>query len=120
MSTAVIVKSRDSLLTTSSGFSNYRGILNLVIILLVLSNARAALENIIKYGILVDPFLWLSFFSEGSKHTPAVLIGVGLAAHIMISFLIEKLIAHQFQITKPTESPKKQNKLISKSTFNYL
>lgn len=91
---AIVVKSRDSLLTTSSGYTNYRGILNLVIILLVLSNARAALENIIKYGILVDPISWFLFLNEGSKHQPALLIVLGLAPHILVSLALERLIAH--------------------------
>ena len=96
----VVVKCRDSLLTTSSGFTNYRGILNLVIILLVLSNARVALENIIKYGILVDPFSWFSFLNEGSKHWPALMILLSLGVHILISLLIEKLVAHLFQTSR--------------------
>lgn len=90
----VIVDSRDSLLTTSSGYTNYRGILNLVIILLVLSNARAALENIIKYGILVDPISWFVFLAEGSKHWPALVIILIQGAHVIISLLTEKLLAY--------------------------
>lgn len=101
----VIVKSRDSLLTTSSGYTNYRGILNLVIILLVLSNGRVALENVIKYGILVDPLSWLLFFVEGSKHWPALLIVATLGIHILISLLAEKLIALQL----PEKSIEKRN-----------
>lgn len=87
------VRSRDSLLTTSSGYTNYRGILNLVIILLALSNARAALENIIKYGILVDPLSWLQFLRQGPKHWPSLVIVLGLGAPIWISLALEKLIA---------------------------
>lgn len=94
---AIIVKTRDSLLTTSSGYTNYRGILNLVIILLVLSNARAALENVIKYGILVDPLSWLSFFRQGSKHGPALLIVVTLSAHILLSYLIELFLKRVYK-----------------------
>jgi len=89
----IIVRSRDSLLTTSSGYTNYRGILNLVIILLVLSNARAALENVIKYGILVDPLSWLLFLGEGSKHWPALLIVLSLSLNILLSLAIEKVLA---------------------------
>lgn len=84
---------KDSLLTTSSGYKNYRGILNLILILLVLSNARAALENIIKYGILVDPLSLVIFFVQGSKHWPALLVVLNLASHILVSLLIEKFIA---------------------------
>lgn len=87
------VKAIDSLLTTSSGYTNYRGILNLVIILLVLSNARVALENIIKYGILVDPLALFFFLIEGSKHWPALLIVCNLSSHILIALRIEMFIA---------------------------
>lgn len=96
----IIVKSRDSLLTTSSGYTNYRGILNLVIILLVLSNARAALENIIKYGILVDPISWFLFLGEGPKHWPALLIVFCVSLNVLTSWLIEKIIAKVFQLSK--------------------
>lgn len=94
---SIIVKSRDSLLTTTSGYTNYRGILNLVIILLVLSNARAALENVIKYGILVDFFSWVAFFQEGSKHWPALLVVLGLSGHILVSLAIEIIIARLYR-----------------------
>lgn len=106
----IIVKSRDSLLTTTSGYTNYRGILNLVIILLVLSNARAALENIIKYGILVDPISWFLFLGEGSKHWPALVIVLCASLNIVISLLVEKLIAipYQHKTTKQTKQQHQQ------------
>lgn len=112
----IIVKSRDSLLTTSSGYTNYRGILNLVIILLVLSNARAALENIIKYGILVDPLSWLLFLREGSKHWPALLILLGLGVHILISLATEKIIAKLCLVSKKTQAKNKNGKTDSAAT----
>ena len=43
-----IHKHADSLFSTSSGFSDFRGFFNLAVLLLVLSSARVALENIIK------------------------------------------------------------------------
>jgi hypothetical protein len=61
---------RDSLLSSSSGYTNYRGILNLCVVLLVMSTGRLVLENIMKYGFLVrfdipirfikDPTAWPS------------------------------------------------------------
>lgn len=101
---SIIVRSRDSLLTTSSGYTNYRGILNLVIILLVLSNARSALENVIKYGILVDPFCWFLFFREGSKHWPALCVALGLSFNILLSLAVEKLIAALFYQAKDADN----------------
>lgn len=64
---------RDSLLSSASGYTNYRGILNLCVILLVMSSGRLVLENIIKYGFLVrfdipilfvkDPTAWPSLLA---------------------------------------------------------
>ncbi|CEF62930.1 Diacylglycerol O-acyltransferase 1 [Strongyloides ratti] len=44
-----IHKPQDSLFSSSSGWTNYRGFLNLIILLLVISNGRVALENLMKY-----------------------------------------------------------------------
>jgi diacylglycerol O-acyltransferase-1 len=59
---------RDSLLSSASGYTNYRGILNLCVVLLVMSTGRLVLENMLKYGFLVrfdvpilfikDPTAW--------------------------------------------------------------
>jgi diacylglycerol O-acyltransferase-1 len=53
---------QDSLLSSSSGYTNYGGYLNLAILMLVLACSRVALENIIKYGILIEPFQWMNVF----------------------------------------------------------
>ncbi|XP_022240058.1 diacylglycerol O-acyltransferase 1-like [Limulus polyphemus] len=82
---------KDSLLSFSSGYTNYRGLLNLCIILLVLSNARVALENIIKYGILVDPVQWFKVFMGKPANWPSVLIVLGLNCFFLLSFFVEIL-----------------------------
>ncbi|XP_054719754.1 diacylglycerol O-acyltransferase 1-like [Uloborus diversus] len=86
-------KHRDSLLSSSSGYTNYRGVLNLCIVLLVLSNARVALENIIKYGILIDPVQWFKVFLSRPTHSPSTLILFGLGIFPLLSLGIEKLLA---------------------------
>ncbi|CAG2172104.1 unnamed protein product [Oppiella nova] len=53
---------RDSLFSSSSNFQNYRGFLNLALIMLALCTGRVALENVIKYGILVDPMQIIRLF----------------------------------------------------------
>lgn len=112
----LVAKCKDSLLTTSSGYTNYRGILNLVIILLVLSNARAALENLIKYGLLVDPLSWLSvFFSDGSQHWPAINIGLGLGFHTLISLFIEMFLAPPYAHAASGTSPKYVSPLVAQN-----
>ncbi|XP_022254942.1 diacylglycerol O-acyltransferase 1-like [Limulus polyphemus] len=82
---------KDSLLSFSSGYTNYRGLLNLCIILLVLSNTRVALENIIKYGILVDPLQWFKVFMGKPANWPSVLIVLSLNVFILFTFFIEIL-----------------------------
>lgn len=116
-----MAKCKDSLLTTSSGYTNYRGILNLVIILLILSNARSALENLIKYGLLVDPISWIEFFRDGSRHWPAIVVGLTLVVHILVALVLELLLAapyfnsnhhphhdHQQQQNLSTNNPSKK------------
>lgn len=80
---------RDSLLSSSSNYTNYRGLLNLCIILLVVSNARVALENVIKYGILVDPRSWFQFMVDPTV-LPSLLILFSLNMSILFAFLVER------------------------------
>jgi diacylglycerol O-acyltransferase 1 len=66
-------RTRDSLLSSASGYTNYRGVLNLCVVLLVMSTGRLVLENILKYGFLVrfdvpilflkDPTAWPSLLA---------------------------------------------------------
>lgn len=86
-------KFRDSLFSSASGYTNYRGFLNLCIILLVLSNARLVLENIIKYGILIDPIQMFKVLFLNPSQSPSVLILLGLFFIPCISLGIEKLLS---------------------------
>lgn len=45
----------DSLLSATSGFTNYRGLLNLCVLLLGISNTRLVLENLINLLQLWNP-----------------------------------------------------------------
>uniref|UniRef100_A0A4W5MZG3 O-acyltransferase n=1 Tax=Hucho hucho TaxID=62062 RepID=A0A4W5MZG3_9TELE len=65
---------QESLLSSASGYSNYRGILNWCVVMLVLSNARLFLENLIKYGILVDPIQVVSLFLKDPYSWPATVL----------------------------------------------
>ncbi|KAM4600380.1 diacylglycerol O-acyltransferase 1-like [Polymixia lowei] len=62
---------QESLLSSGSGYSNYRGILNWCVVMLVLSNARLFLENLLKYGVLVDPIQVVSLFVKDPYSWPA-------------------------------------------------
>ncbi|XP_023933327.1 diacylglycerol O-acyltransferase 1 [Lingula anatina] len=85
----VIHHHTDSLFSTSSGFANFRGLLNLCIVLLVLSNARVALENIIKYGILVDPLQVIALFLREPYSWPCVLLVLLVNVFIQVAFALE-------------------------------
>lgn len=111
---------RDSLFSTSANYTNYRGLLNLCFILLVsitfgrlnsykihciylkhcislslflkvVSNARVALENIIKYGILVDPVSFFYFMIDPTV-IPSILILFSLNIFSLVSFFIERVL----------------------------
>ncbi|KAL3860276.1 hypothetical protein ACJMK2_010419 [Sinanodonta woodiana] len=79
----------DSLFSTESGFTNYRGLLNLCLILLVLSNARLFLENIIKYGILIDPLAYLQLFLSQPASWPNLCLLLVSNVFILASFYTE-------------------------------
>ncbi|MGH0129404.1 UNVERIFIED_CONTAM: hypothetical protein FKN15_061809 [Acipenser sinensis] len=102
---------QESLLSSASGYSNYRGILNWCVVMLsysvggqrssgqltgkpegarpdyrgrwcaVLSNARLFLENLIKYGILVDPIQVVSLFLKDPYSWPAMCLIIVPMAH---------------------------------------
>lgn len=88
-----IHKPCDSLFSSSRGWTNYRGLFNFCIILLVLSNSRVALENLIKYGILVDPGQWVRYLLLDPRVWPPVYATLGLNLCILCSLGIEKLLA---------------------------
>ncbi|XP_052233917.1 diacylglycerol O-acyltransferase 1-like isoform X2 [Dreissena polymorpha] len=88
----VIHRQADSLLSTDSGFNNYRGLLNLCIILLALANARLFLENIIKYGILIDPIRWLRMFFNQPYSSANLGLILGSNVFILAIYNTEKAI----------------------------
>ncbi|XP_074644196.1 diacylglycerol O-acyltransferase 1-like [Tubulanus polymorphus] len=85
----------DSLFSSSSGFNNYRGMLNLCIVLLALSNARVALENIIKYGILIDPVMLVSYFFIDPYSWPSVSLVLLVNVFVLFTFWIETLLSKE-------------------------
>lgn len=86
-------ETRDSLFSSKSGFSDYRGFLNLCVILLAISNARLFLENVLKYGILVDPFQWMSAVFQDPYQWPNVLLMCISNVFIIIAYYIEVAVA---------------------------
>uniref|UniRef100_A0A915JQK1 diacylglycerol O-acyltransferase n=1 Tax=Romanomermis culicivorax TaxID=13658 RepID=A0A915JQK1_ROMCU len=83
-------ESQDSLLSGSSGYTNYRGFFNLSLILLFLSNARVALENIIKYGILIDPVSIVSIFLLKPHKSPVFYLILMINLYVLPCIYVEK------------------------------
>ncbi|XP_045575096.1 diacylglycerol O-acyltransferase 1 isoform X2 [Salmo salar] len=88
---------QESLLSSASGYRNYRGVLNWCVVMLVLSNARLFLENLLKYGILVDPIQVVSLFIKDPYNMPAaclVIVG-GASALGVYTVLFLKLYSYK-------------------------
>nr|XP_033788917.1 diacylglycerol O-acyltransferase 1 [Geotrypetes seraphini] len=86
-------KLQESLLSSASGFSNYRGILNWCVIMLVLSNARLFLENLIKYGILVDPIQVVSLFLKDPYSWPSLCLILASNIFVLAALHTERRLA---------------------------
>ncbi|CAB3397671.1 unnamed protein product [Caenorhabditis bovis] len=90
----VVHTSQASLFSTSSGWTNFQGFFNLSILLFVLSNGRVALENVIKYGILIRPQQWVSIFQEDCHiwNWPNLALIVVSNVQILTMFGVEKML----------------------------
>ncbi|XP_078542577.1 diacylglycerol O-acyltransferase 1 [Lissotriton helveticus] len=86
-------KLQESLLSSASGFSNYRGILNWCVIMLILGNARLCLENLIKYGILVDPIQVVSLFVKDPYSWPSLCLIIVSNVFIVAALHLERKLA---------------------------
>ncbi|GMS79575.1 hypothetical protein PENTCL1PPCAC_1750, partial [Pristionchus entomophagus] len=85
---------QDSLFSSSSGWTNYRGFFNLSMLLLVVSNGRVALENLIKYGVLVSPLEWVRVAVADFSFTNCPNVALVLASNLVILtvFVTERLL----------------------------
>ncbi|PRP80579.1 diacylglycerol O-acyltransferase 1 [Planoprotostelium fungivorum] len=84
-----VYQTRASLLSSESpSTQSYRGFINLGIILLVLSNLRLVIINILKYGILLD--IEKIKIKEWYRW-PGVIIFLMLNIFILVGFVLEKL-----------------------------
>ncbi|KAM4579930.1 diacylglycerol O-acyltransferase 1b isoform 2-T2 [Odontesthes bonariensis] len=86
-------KARESLLSSASGYSNYRGILNWCVVMLVLSNARLFLENLLRYGILVDPIQVVSLFLNDPYSWPAACLVIVSNMFILVALYTERQLS---------------------------
>ncbi|KAM9723232.1 diacylglycerol O-acyltransferase 1-like [Menidia menidia] len=86
-------KTRESLLSSASGYNNYRGVLNWCVVLLVLSNARLFLENLLRYGILVDPIQVVSLFLNDPYSWPAGCLVIVSNVFILVALYTERQLS---------------------------
>ncbi|RVE62638.1 hypothetical protein OJAV_G00159040 [Oryzias javanicus] len=86
-------KTQQSLLSSASGYSNYRGVLNWCVVMLVLSNARLFLENLLKYGILVDPVQVISLFLNDPYSWPAACLVIVSNVFIVVALYTERQLS---------------------------
>ncbi|KAL0985278.1 hypothetical protein UPYG_G00154920 [Umbra pygmaea] len=84
---------QESLLSSASGYSNYRGVLNWCVVMLVLSNSRLFLENLLKYGILVDPIQVLSLFLKDPYTMPAACLVIVSNVFVLVAFYTERRLS---------------------------
>eukprot|EP01147_Barroeca_monosierra_P009553 gene9553-1782_t len=86
---------RDSMLTWGSGYSNYRGLYNLAIIILFAFGSRLVLENIRKYGLLISPTSTFQALRTSSAQLGLAMLPL-LNVYIVIALLIEKAAASRY------------------------
>uniref|UniRef100_A0A0R3RZX0 O-acyltransferase n=1 Tax=Elaeophora elaphi TaxID=1147741 RepID=A0A0R3RZX0_9BILA len=85
---------QNSLFSGSSGWKDYRGLFNLAVLLLFVSNGRIALENLMKYGVLVSPASWIYFIlTDPWWKWPNLAMVLISNISIFTVFIVEKLMA---------------------------
>lgn len=86
-------KTQESLLSSGSGYSNYRGILNWCVVMLILSNARLFLENLLRHGVLVDPIQVVSLFLKDPYSWPAACLVIVSNLFILVALYTERQLS---------------------------
>uniref|UniRef100_A0A8D3DNW0 O-acyltransferase n=1 Tax=Scophthalmus maximus TaxID=52904 RepID=A0A8D3DNW0_SCOMX len=87
---------QESLLSSASGYNNYRGILNWCVVMLVLSNARLFLENLLRYGVLVDPIQVISLFLNDPYSWPAACLVIVSNVFVLVALYTERQLSKHF------------------------
>ncbi|KAM6946379.1 diacylglycerol O-acyltransferase 1-like [Aplochiton taeniatus] len=81
---------QDSLLSSDSRFTAYRGVLNWIIILLILTHAHFFLENFIQHGFLVDLRKVLEHLIEDNYSWPSIHLLLAANMFVLGALLLEK------------------------------
>lgn len=91
-------KPMDSLFTWSSRFRDFTGLVNWAFLLLLMGGLRLLLENLLKYGIMVDPLQWLVIINgtpEFNLENPSIFLLFHINVHILFTLFVEKLLAQK-------------------------
>lgn len=85
-------KYQDSLFSWSSGFDNFSGFVNWGFILLLMGGIRLLLENLLRYGIRIDPMQWLLLLKEenGIEHNTSLVLLAYSLIPLSLCLFIEK------------------------------
>ncbi|MBN3298204.1 DGAT1 acyltransferase, partial [Amia calva] len=83
-------KVQDSLLSSASRFTDYRGIFNWCVIMLVLTHAHLFLENFIQHGFLVDLRKVIQHLVEDNYNWPSVYLILAANVFVVAALLLEK------------------------------
>lgn len=89
----VIHKPRESLLSSSEPTTNYKGLVSFCVVIVVLSHSISVLDNVLRYGILVDPIRWVRYIQHDPAIWPPLYLLMGLNVNILCSLIVEKLLA---------------------------
>ncbi|EUB63202.1 Diacylglycerol O-acyltransferase [Echinococcus granulosus] len=75
---------KESLLSVESGFTNFRGLINWGLIMLLVFGGKMALTNLINNGIIVDVFIW-RYIVQGEHAQPGGLLFIA-CSNVFILF----------------------------------
>jgi len=81
---AVVFEARPSMLSSEHPDNNYRGFVNVLIILLVLGNLKIVIRNLLKYGLLVRPLAVLDLMEY-----PNIVITLLLSIFVLLAHVFE-------------------------------
>nr|CDS25260.2 hypothetical transcript [Hymenolepis microstoma] len=86
-----------SLLTVESGFTNFRGLINWGLIMLLVFGGKMALQNLITNGIIVDPFIW-RYILDGDHAHPLGLLFISCSGVFVLFAYGLELIFYKFKV----------------------
>lgn len=110
---SLITTQRPSILSSEHAHNNYRGLINLGILILLVSHLRLLLENYLKYGILVDTFSYVRSFIDERQNIFMLFLLISYNVWIVATYLAERMAGRRAQEIIAREH-KKQETAIAK------